>query len=94
MVTGLIIGLSIALARTTYMAWKFYNDNLKLISVNQDIRENYQYLADAWYDLCSDNDILKEKVEGLKREANLYWEDRQSLMNTVKILQGENNAME
>lgn len=92
MVIGLIIGLIIVLCRTTYMAYDLYKKNRQLILLNQDIIDSYKYLSDAWYDLASDNDILMEKIEGLKREANLYWEDRLSLMNTVKILQGDTNV--
>ena len=91
MVIAIII-LSIALARTTYLSYRFYQTNDQLILLNQDIIESYLYISEAFKALSDDNDILLSKVEGLKKERDLYWEDRQSLMDTVKILQGDTNA--
>ncbi len=92
MVVGLIIGLIIALARTTYFAYKLYKKNRELILVNQDISNNYQLLNDAWMTLCDDNDYLIKKLAGKQETLTLLIEDKQSLMNTVKILQEELNA--
>lgn len=88
MVTAFIIGLIIALARTTYMAYDLYKKVNQLFLVNQDIINHYEEQHEKLYMLSEDNDALAKILAGKQERINLLIEDKQSLMNTIQILQG------